>query len=192
LAFVENGEENLKAPRLPADPVRQSLAAFALELARGFETPFNPAPESFRLLVRHLGRLARCSGDEAARLVSLDFAAKYLELAGFGPAFSGCLICGAEAAGAAAGWRWDPEAGGLYCPLCLEQAPPRPSRRPVSPAILSRLRPREDGAKLPTLTADDLAEAELFFEKLAEHQLGRPLKAMKAARRLFDKTGGRP
>ncbi len=192
LAFVENGEENLKSPRLPADPVRQSLAAFALELARSFETPFNPAPESFRLLVHHLGRLARCSSDEAARLMSLDFVAKYMELAGFGSAFSDCLICGAKTAGTATDWHWDPEAGGLYCPLCLKQAPIRPNCRLVSPAILNHLQPQGKDTKLPLLTVNDLAEAELFFEKLAEHQLGRSLKAMKAARQFFDKTSGRP
>ena len=95
LAFVERGEENPKAHRLPADPLVQCLAAFALELVRGFEAPGNPAEESFELLVRHLSRLARCQGQWAKRLVSLDFALKYLELAGFSPRLGGCLLCGA-------------------------------------------------------------------------------------------------
>jgi DNA repair protein RecO (recombination protein O) len=182
LAFVENGEENPKARRLTPDPVSQCLAAFALELVRGFEAPGNPAEASFNLLVRHLGRLALVTDERMARLVSLDFALKYLELAGFGPRLSGCLVCGA-APTVAAGWHWDPAAGGLYCPDCLASRTPR--SRPVSKNLLFRLTPRPAGQPLPPLSPGDLAEAELFFEKLAEHHLGHPLKALKTARRLF-------
>lgn len=204
LAFVENGEENIKAPRLPAEPVVQSLAAFALELVRGFEAPDNPAESSFNLLVRHLGRLSRYAqgreekdgpadfleSDEsrraarlkALRLISLDFALKYLELAGFGPRLSGCLMCGAEPF-PAPGWRWAPMAGGLYCPNCASPSDRR--SRPVAQALLARLGPRQPGTCPPALGEADLAEAELFFEKLAEHHLSYPLKAMKAARQLF-------
>ncbi len=184
LAFVENSEENPKTPRLPAEPVIQSLAAFALELVRGFEAPGNPAEESFTLLVRHLGRLARSGDQRRARLVSLDFALKYLELAGFGPRLAGCLICGSVPEAESEGrWRWDPAAGGLYCPHCL--APGERPGRPISPALLDRLGFRAPDRDPLPLTDTDLAEAELFFEKLAEHHLGRSLKAMKIARRLF-------
>ncbi|UQZ90101.1 DNA repair protein RecO [Deltaproteobacteria bacterium Smac51] len=180
LAFVEKGEDNPKVERLPAEPVIQGLAAFALELVRGFETPGNPAEASFNLLVRHLGRLARCRSQTTARLVSLDFALKYMELAGFGPRFSGCLLCGSDPA-VEKGWHWDPLAGGLYCPNCT----PRGDRRvrPISRALLCRL--SSDEPEPPHLGDRDLAEAELFFEKLAEHHLDRPLKAMKAVRRLL-------
>ncbi|MDR2946534.1 MAG: DNA repair protein RecO [Candidatus Adiutrix sp.] len=181
LAFVEKGEEDPKAPRLAPDPVVQSLAAFSLEMVRGFEAPGNPAAEAFNLLVRHLGRLARAADERMARLVSLDFSLKYLELAGFGPRLSGCILCGA-APEAEPGWRWEPAAGGLYCPACAGGAP---RGRLVSPALLARLSPRAPGEEYPPLDDRDLAEAELFFEKLAEHHLGRTLKAMKVARRLF-------
>lgn len=194
LAFVENSEENIRAPRLAAEPLVQSLAAFALELVRGFEAPDNPAEDSFKLLVRHLGRLARQTAPlegagqsawlayaRAVRLISLDFALKYLELAGFGPRLSGCLLCGGEPR-PESGWKWDPAAGGLYCPNCAPEGLRR--GRPVPPALLERLcfvprenqRPLDDG---------DLAEAELFFQKLAEHHLGRSLKALKAARQIL-------
>lgn len=182
LAFVENGEEDPRAPRLAPDPVIQSLAAFGLEMVRGFEAPGNPAEESFNLLVRHLACLSRVAEERPARLVSLDFALKYMELAGFGPRLAGCLLCGAAPA-PIPGWRWDPAAGGLYCPYCVPAAAAR--GRPVSPALLARLGPRAPGEKQPPLDDRDLAEAELFFEKLAEHHLGRPLKAMRIARRLF-------
>ena len=181
LAFVERGEEDLKAPRLAPDPVIQSLAAFSLELVRGFEAPGNPAEEGFNLLVRHLGRLAKAADERMARLVSLDFSLKYLELAGFGPRLSGCLLCGA-APEPEPGWRWEPAAGGLYCPRC---APAAGRSRSVSPVLLARLGPRSPGEAYPLLADRDLAEAELFFEKLAEHHLGRPLRAMKVARKLF-------
>lgn len=210
LAFVEKGEENLRAPRLPADPVVQSLAAFALELVRGFEAPDNPAEESFNLLLKHLGRLSRygqqteteaemSDGEnqpevdkarrrveavKALRLISLDFALKYLELAGFGPRLTGCLMCG-NTPEPASGWRWSPMAGGLYCPNCVSQSDRR--SRPVARALLSRLGPRQPGTCLPPLGEAELAEAELFFEKLAEHHLSHSLKAMKAARQLFKK-----
>lgn len=208
LAFVENSEENLKAPSLPAEPVVQSLAAFALELVKGFEAPDNPAEESFNLLVRHLGRLARYEGQgsgdvekdldeserkkqrlgqiKSLRLISLDFALKYLELAGFGPRLAGCLICGTSPV-PEPGWRWAPMAGGLYCPNCVSPGDRR--SRPVAQALLCRLGPREAGVSLPSLGEAELAEAELFFEKLAEHHLGYGLKAMKTARQLFKKIG---
>ena len=181
LAFVEKGEEYPKAPRLAPDPVVQSLVAFSLELVRGFEAPGNPAEEGFNLLMRHLGRMSRVTDERMARLVSLDFSLKYLELAGFGPRLSGCLLCGSTPE-PEPGWRWEPAAGGLYCPRC---APATTRSRPVSPALLFRLGPREPGEEYPFLDECDLAEAELFFEKLAEHHLGYPLKAMKIARRLF-------
>ncbi|GHV56957.1 DNA repair protein RecO [Deltaproteobacteria bacterium] len=184
LAFVENAEDNPRARRLPPDPVIQSLAAFALELVRGFETPLNPAEASFNLLVRHLSRLARCPGEEAARLVALDFSSKYLELAGFGPALTSCLVCGAPAGPDGPGWRWDFAAGGLYCPRC----PAGSGGRLVPPGILARLGPGR--ADPPALDRGDLDEAEAFFENLAAHQLGRPLKALKAARRLFSRPPG--
>ena len=179
LAFVENAEENPRARRLPPDPVIQSLAAFALELVRNFETARNPAEASFRLLVRHLGRLALCRGEEAARLAALDFSAKYLELAGFGPALTACLACGALVETGAPGWRWDPAAAGLFCPRC-----PGPGR-PVPPGLMARLGPAGAQTGRPDLTREELAAAETFFEDLAAHQLGRPLKALKTARRLF-------
>ncbi len=183
LAFVERGEDNPRAARLPASPLIQSLAAFALELVRGFEAPGNPAEESFRLLVRHLSRLARTEEAEAARLVSLDFALKYMELAGFGPRLEGCLLCDSPP-DPKPGWRWDPLAGGLYCPSC---APINGGRvRPIPENILSRLSPGETPP--PPLSPADLSEAELFFEKLAERHLERPLKSMKAVRRLLKET----
>lgn len=181
LAFVEKGEENPKAPRLAPDPVIQCLAAFSLEMVRGFEAPGNPAEESFNLLVRHLGRMSRVTDERPARLVSLDFSVKYMELAGFGPRLSGCLLCGTIPE-PEPGWRWEPAAGGLYCPRC---APTTTRSRAVSPVLLARLGPKEPGEDYPALDDRDLAEAELFFEKLAEHHLGYPLKAMKIARRLF-------
>lgn len=195
LAFVENSEEDPRAPRLPADPAVQCLAAFSLELVKGFEATGNPAGDSFRLLVRHLGRLARYGLAEpyagrpgqlkSLRLISLDFALKYLELAGFGPRLAGCLLCGASPE-PAPGWRWSPMAGGLYCPGCAKQGDRR--SRPVAQALISRLGPRQPDLCLPPLDEADLAEAELFFEKLAEHHLGYPLKALKAARQIFKKN----
>ena len=178
LAFVERAEENPRVRRLPPDPVIQALAAFALELVRGFETPRNPAEASFDLLVRHLGRLALGPDEETARRAALDFSAAYLRLAGFGPTLASCLACGAPAEPEAAGWRWHPAAGGLYCPGC-----PGPGR-PVPPGLLAR---PEEGAGLPELGPGELAEAEAFFEGLAAHQLGRPLKALGVARRLFSR-----
>lgn len=190
LAFVENAEENSKTLRLPPDPVTQSLAAFALELVRGFEAPGNPAEDSFELLVRHLGRLARCRQEKACRLVSLDFALKYMELAGFGPRLAGCLMCGTLPEGREHGWRWDPQAGGIYCPWCQAESGRR--GRPVSPALLSRLAPSCDYENAPVpLDESDLTEAEFFFEKLAAHHLGRPLMAMKVARKHFQHSQGR-
>ena len=187
LAFVENSEENPKAARLPGEPLVQALAAFALELVRGFEAPGNPAESAFRLLVRHLSRMARVREARTARLLNLDFSLKYLELAGFGPRLGGCLLCG-RAPETEAGWRWDPAAGGLYCPHCLDLQPRR--GRPVSLELLARLSPQGPTGPLPPLRSGDLAEAELFFQKLAEQQLGHSLKAMKAVRQIL-KSGER-
>lgn len=186
LAFVENSEENIKAPRLPAEPVIQALAGFALELVRGFEAPGNPALSGFNLLVRHLGRLSRCGVEvRLARLVNLDFSLKYLELAGFGPRLNGCMSCGVTPE-VIEGWRWDPVAGGLFCTSCLggESGKKLPGRA-VSPSLLSRLADPIPGISPPPLTEADMAQAELFFEEMAQHQLGRAPKALKIARRFF-------
>ena len=177
LAFVEKAEENPRVRRLPPDPVIQALAAFALELVRGFETPQNPAAASFSLLVRHLSLLARVPDEETARRTALDFSVNYLHLAGFGPVLTSCLVCGAPAEPEAPGWRWHPAAGGLYCPRCPG------SGRTVPPGLLARL--GEAGPAPPVLGSGELAEAEAFFEGLAAHQLGRSLKAMTIARQLF-------
>ena len=179
LAFVEKAEENPRVHRLPPDPVIQALAAFALELVRGFETPLNPAPASFNLLVRHLSRLAQVSEEETARRTALEFSLKYLPLAGFGPALSACLACGAPAGPEGSGWRWHPASGGLYCPRCPGSGRPVPS---AFLAVLDGTAPA--GSAIP---GDELAEAETFFEELAAHQLGRPLKALAVARRLFSR-----
>ncbi|MDR1922025.1 MAG: DNA repair protein RecO [Candidatus Adiutrix sp.] len=180
LAFVEEAEANPRVAHIGADPVRQGLASFALELVRGFETPGNPAGETFALLVRHLGRLARCQGETAARRLALDFSLNYMELAGFGPRLDACLTCGAPV-GDEPGWRWDPLAGGLLCPNCPDAGDKRVRR--MRPRLLRRLCLGTCPAS--ELTEDDLTEAELFFERLAEEHLGRKLKAMKAVRRLL-------
>ncbi|MCL2029459.1 MAG: DNA repair protein RecO [Deltaproteobacteria bacterium] len=174
LAFVEKAEENPRVRRLPPDPVIQALAAFALELVRGFEAPRNPAPASFSLLAGHLSRLALIPDEETARRAALNFSIKYLELAGYGPALNACLACGVPAQAGALGWRWHSASGGLYCPRCPG------SGRLVPRGFLAR--PGEPAAPPEP---DELTEAEAFFEELAAHQLGRPLKALGIARRLF-------
>ena len=185
LAFVENADENSKVPCLPPQPVIQSLAGFALELVRGFEAPDNPAPDSFNLLVRYLGRLAQVDDEWLARLITLDFVLKYMELAGFGPWLSGCHLCGAAVV-VPIGWRWDAVAGGFYCPECLIHQGRQ--GRSISPALVSRLGGCHQVDVIP-LTEDDLSEAEFFFEELARHQLGYPLKSMKMARQLYTRAG---
>ena len=180
LAFVERAEENPRVRRLPPDPVIQALAAFALELVRGFEAPQNPATASFRLLARHLSLLALAPDEEAARRAALDFSFNYLHLAGFGPGLDSCLICGAPAEAGALGWRWHPAAGGLHCPRCPGVG------RPVPPGLLPS--PGEGGQSGPPNPGPgELAEAEAIFEDLAAHHLGRPLKALAVARRLFQR-----
>ena len=179
LAFVEKAEENPRVRRLPPDPVIQALAAFALELVRGFETPHNPAPASFSLLARHLSLLARVPDEETARRTALDFSVNYLQLAGFGPVLTSCLVCGAPAWPETSGWRWHPAAGGVYCPRCPGAG------RPVPAGLLARL--GERGPEQPALGPGELAEAESFFEDLAAHQLGRSLKALAIARQLFSR-----
>ncbi len=181
LAFVENSEELPWAPPLPKGPEVLSLADYSLELVRSFEAPANPAPEVFRLLVRHLNRLAAIKEVRLARLITLDFALKYLELAGFGPRLAGCVMCGATPQ-ASAHWRWAPHLGGLYCPECLVG---QKLGRPISSALMARFSPNDGVNPWPELSLQDIYEAELFFEKLAEQQLNRSLKAMKVARKLF-------
>ena len=179
LALVEKAEENPRVRRLPPDPVIQALAACALELVQGFEAPRNPAPASFSLLARHLSRLSLALDEESARRTALNFSIQYLQLAGFAPALAACLACGTQAKPEASGWRWLPAAGGISCPRC-----PGPGR-PVPSKLLAR--PGETAGIPPELGPGELAEAEAFFEDLAAHQLGRPLKALGIARRLFSR-----
>lgn len=180
LAFVEYGEENPRAQRVPPEPLPQALAAFALELVEAFEMPGNPAEASFELLVRHFSRLARVQDAAISRLMNLDFTHKYLELAGFGPSLKACLVCGRALEDSSGPWRWDALAGGLYCPYCGAEERAS-SSRPVSPAIVARLTGHSPPGQI--LAEEEITEAELFFELLAAHQLGRPFKGLKAARR---------
>jgi DNA repair protein RecO (recombination protein O) len=187
MAFVERGEVNPRAPVLPADPVCMALAAWALELVRAFEAHENPAPETFNLLLRHLGALSK-AGDYAPpalgpRRLSVIFTQRYLGLAGFAPPLGGCAVCSRRDS---ASWWWDPAGGGLLCQDCAPGLGRGPRKMPEG--LVPALRAAKKPGGLEALGEAGLLSAESFFGTLATLQAGRGFKSLKVLRELL---GGR-
>jgi recombinational DNA repair protein (RecF pathway) len=187
LAFVERGEAIPDAPPLPADPVWQALAAWALELARCFEAHGNPAQGSVTLLLRHLKALAKISDFSPPALeprrLSLGFSKCYLELAGFAPALDFCHLCGQTASMI---WHWDPIIGGIVCQECQDMLTRGTSRIPDG--LLAALRATGSHDGCPPLGEAGLLAAELFFQDLASLHAGRLFKSRKV---LYELLAGR-
>jgi DNA repair protein RecO (recombination protein O) len=185
VGLVERAEANPRAPSIPLDPVARALAAWPLELARSFEARDNPATESFNLVLRHLSAL--CSlGDYRppalrARSLSLAFTKLYLELAGFGPDWGGCLSCGRTEAPA---WRLDPAAPGLFCPACAGAAPAHGDAAELA-AAMRALKSLRDA---PALGEAPLRLAELFHRRLATIAAGRTFKSPRVLQELLDES----
>ena len=72
-----------------------------------------PAPELYHHLRETLGAVDQGG---ASALVELWFKLRLLQISGFRPALSGCLLCGAS--GAEAGYHFDAVRGGLVCGGC--------------------------------------------------------------------------
>jgi DNA repair protein RecO (recombination protein O) len=191
LAFVERGEANPKAPQLPPDPLIRALSAWALELARAFEAPRNPAPLSFNLLLRHLGALSRAKDDAPPRLLarslSLSFTKLYMELAGFGAGLEECSRCGRP-----------PEDPGLYlitlndprvvCPRCQKKLPEGvgggAARFPLP--LVEKLGKIKDLKNPVLFSLEELEAAENFYRALAAANSGRRFKSPRAIKGLLE------
>jgi recombinational DNA repair protein (RecF pathway) len=178
--LVARGERGPGASAPPGpSPVLGSLAAWALELARVFETPRTPAPEAFAALKGHLRALALADGGPpalAARSLSLGFTGKYLGLAGFGAPLSACSVCGRPPR-PPEDWAWDALEPRAVCPSCLPRLDPAAARglAPVPArllAALASLSPSESPS--PPLPAPEAALAEAFYRALAPAVSGRP------------------
>ncbi|MDR2441959.1 MAG: DNA repair protein RecO C-terminal domain-containing protein [Deltaproteobacteria bacterium] len=185
--FVERGEHNPKAPVLPLDPIARTLAAWALELVRAFEAADNPAKPSFDLLLRHLAALTNISDYQApalrARIVSLAFTKRYLELAGFGPSLQGCRKCGQTKAPS---WHLDITARGLLCPQCGQLTGKR--TEPISESLiasLNNLSPLPEPLNWPE---DFIILAESFFQRAASIEAGRSFNSPRVLRELLGQS----
>ena len=185
--FLDKAEPNNRAPVPPPDPIAKALAAWALELVRTFEARDNPAPNSFNLLLRHLSDLAKLADYAppalAARALSLAFTKLYLELAGFGPDLSGCVICGRVSATT---WRFDPSSRGLLCPDCAKISNRRAAQSPA--ALVETLKAIKSHDDAPAFSDDWTKTAEAFFQKLATLESGRSFKSPGVLRQLLSEA----
>jgi DNA repair protein RecO (recombination protein O) len=199
VAFVERGEVNPKAPRLPADPICAALAAWALELVRAFEAHENPAQESFKLLLRHLAALSKTTDFSPpaleARRLSACFSKRYLELAGFGQATDDCSVCGRpdlrrpdpagpDSPSAQGRWWWDPRTGGLVCSRCASLRGGL-GLTPLSGRLAAALGSKGGLESANSLGEEDIATAENFFRTMASLQSGRRFKSPKVINELL-------
>jgi DNA repair protein RecO (recombination protein O) len=191
-AFVERGEFNPKAPVLPPDPVIQALAAWALELTRAFEAPRNPAPKSFNLLLRHLGALAQIGPEEypylRLRSQSIAFTKLYMELAGFGPDFDHCWVCGSKTS-AHADYLIEGTDPFVICPACADSYPASPGRLLQGTALV-QLKGIKDLKKPPVFDDEGLRALEYFYQSLAASSSGRVFKTRKALKGFLDEAEG--
>jgi DNA repair protein RecO (recombination protein O) len=212
LAFVERGEFNPKVSPLPSNPVSLALTSWALELIRAFEAPRNPAPKSFNLLLRYLGRLAVCRNFQSpaaeARRLSIIFTKCYLELAGFGTNFKSCQICNRSASDFKidlyperaitenpsttlqpqnADWFWDPHTGGIFCPQCQSYSAATASVLPRS--LLKALVKIQGHSAKTEILAEHLFYAEDYFYRMASLQAGRNFKSRSVITALLRENG---
>jgi DNA repair protein RecO (recombination protein O) len=180
LAFVERGEFNPKAPKLPPDAITQALCAFALELLRAFEAPRNPALLSFNLSLRFLGRLAEIVDDNfpylLRRSLTLAFTKLYMEIAGFAPDFTSCSSCGSA-----------PIPGTIYsldlghpkilCQNCRNLDGP-PSHA-FDGSVILKLQSIVDLKNIPEFENDELNDAFDFYFAYASRSSGKLFKSRK-------------
>jgi DNA repair protein RecO (recombination protein O) len=176
IGFVERGEHNPKAPVLPPDPVCLALSSWALELVRAFEVHLNPALGPFETLLRHLGALSKLSDFSLPALeprrLSLGFTKAYLSQTGFAAWFDSCRLCGRTETER---WRLSPVEGGALCSDCAQKCDRSAASCP--PGLLEALRAATTHNNCPDLTDEQMRAAELFFQRLATLNSGRPFQA---------------
>lgn len=143
-------------------------ALYCLELVRELTRDHEPHPELFEALKRYLQLL---DAKQAGPTSLIAFELRTLELAGFRPRFSPCLMCGGPVGERP---RFDPDAGGVLCATC---APRVPHSVPVAPSIVQALATLQAGARVP-LEADVRARCRELLNLFIAHHLGRRLKSV--------------
>lgn len=162
--------------RLAADVERTAHAALIAEVADRVSEDRHPLEGMFELAVLALDDLAR---ESEPRRASAYFIAQALELLGWAPNLSTCLVCDSPLAGPAA---FSPAAGGLAC--ADDRAP---GMLEVAPAALKVLRVMAAGDihlyRRLKLEGGLLDQVEEVLESQLEHHLDRRLKSLQFLRR---------
>jgi DNA repair protein RecO (recombination protein O) len=109
---------------------------------------YDPHPLLYDEALAALRVLNSALGDVSAR--TMQFELVWLHELGYRPRFDACAVCGADNPSTPRGWTFSPAAGGLLCAKC-EAA--QNDKRPVSDAVLDKLRELDD----PRRTAPPIA-----------------------------------
>jgi DNA repair protein RecO (recombination protein O) len=154
------------------DMDRYAHASYAAEMVDVLTEEGDRDPAVFELLLATLHALD--AGGDMPTLVR-GFELRLLTQLGYGPELVGCVSCGAEVTGSAAGFAAGQ--GGVVCKHCLHLT----GAGPLTPTALRAMREMVRMAtqelaarRLSRRTADELARVMRAF---VDHQLGRPLRS---------------
>jgi DNA repair protein RecO (recombination protein O) len=115
LARLESGELLEAFPELRRDLIPLAVAACLTETAGEIVGAIDNLPELFGALQSSLAQLA---AGLPTRSLFLSYLTRILSLAGFGPRWQACQVCGKQADGMV--W-FSLNKGGIICPPCLGQ-----------------------------------------------------------------------
>jgi len=170
--------------RLREDLHRIAHAGYAAELIHDLTRAGQPADGLFALLEEFLTRLEQGAAT-SARLRALELLA--LDAAGFAPELAACARCGSQVPSGRTGF--DPDAGGIVCARCAQQARPLALTHGAR-AALGLLRAGGLGAADAPTSADGsgrpadgrafedaCAQAQRPLGLFLQHHLGRSLRS---------------
>jgi DNA repair protein RecO (recombination protein O) len=174
------------AVETPAWKVASSLEKIihlhaALELADRMLPSSHPAASRFALLSKWIGFLA---ASEPLASHWHAFVYKWLLLSGVEPVFDRCVVCGRDGEeDYAGGWSFEERHGGLVCPRCHKGGGLNITVAPVLMKYLEGLR----GNRI--LGGPGVQDgADTVFECLVIHAIGRPLRSLGVADKIWSST----
>lgn len=163
------------------DLLSLAQASYLCDLTDALAGERDPAPRIFDLLAGTLDRMAQ----SPLRAVELRaFEMRMLAAAGFAPALTVCVGCGAKSARA---FKLDPERGGIVCPECSCG----PRAVPVTPTALGLLRELAAGRIPDPVPRGALGPAREILTLLLDERLNRPLPSRAFLERVAREAAGK-
>jgi DNA repair protein RecO (recombination protein O) len=129
----------------------------------------DPHPNLYDEALRKLRDLNAAKLDLSA--TTLRFELVWLHELGYRPRFDACAVCSAESPSTPRGWTFSPTAGGILCAKCeIGQS----DKRPVSGAVLEKLRELDDPQRdLPAIAPLQRVELRQLLGHYVSHVLAR-------------------